>query len=479
MRHLAWSLVIREGGFARSVLIRYKLSVRKPAVCQYRNSAQCADISGHEALTVHKSSFRVMKRGLLVVPFSGWKWAFFIARKGEIMKKILLAALLATAVVLTGCAEGEESSDASNPSGSLSSSVVENSLPSTDNENYDGKLVFDHKMELKYAKNFSVDYYKGGYKQIKISDGTTLLIVPEKMSVPKDIEKETVVLQQPIKNIMVSSTPTISLINDIGALDSVSLTTYDVDSWYIEDVKEALKSKKMTYVGDYKAPDYELISAAGTKFAVFSKMLTDDVAAQLDSLGVKVMLDMAAEENHPLARVEWMKLYGAMFNLEEAAEKKFEKQAAYIDEIAKKEDTGKTVAIFYITSKGKLYARNGGDYMAKMVDLAGGKYVLSDVGVGEPGTKNMEIEAFYEGAKDADYIIYVWSLGGKPKDLNAFLERSSILADMKAVKNGNVWCTTPDFFQISNTLGNMVNDMNLMLNADEKTDKLTYLYKLK
>ena len=334
-------------------------------------------------------------------------------------------------------------------------------------------------MELKYAKNFSVDYYKGGYKQIKTSDGKTLLVVPEKMSVPKDIAKETIVLQQPITNIMVSSTPTVSLINDIGALDRISLTTYDTDSWYIEEVKQALSSKKMTYVGDYKAPDYELIMTSGTKFAVFSKMLTDDVAAQLDSLGVDVMLDMAADENHPLARVEWMKLYGAMFNLEKEAEEKFEKQAAYIDEIAKKENTGKTVAIFYITSKGKLYARNADDYMAKMVDLAGGKYVLSDVGVGKPGTVNMEMEAFYEGAKDADYIIYVWSLGGKPKDLNAFLERASILADMKAVKNGNVWCTTPDFFQISNTLGNMVNDMNLMLNADENTDKLTYLYKLK
>ena len=391
------------------------------------------------------------------------------------MKKRLLAALLAASVILAGCAQNEGNS--SGTSNSSSSSNTENS--SAVEENYDGKLVFDHKMELKYAEKFSVDYYKGGYKQIKTVDGTTLLIVPEKMSVPKDIDKETIVLQQPIKNIMISSTPTISLINDIGALDSVTLTTYDVDSWYIENVKEALKSKKMTYVGDYKAPDYELISASGTKFAVFSKMLTDDVAAQLDSLGINVMLDRAADENHPLARVEWMKLYGAMFNLEEEAEKKFESQAAYIDEIAKKENTGKTVAIFYITSKGKLYARNAGDYMAKMVDLAGGKYVLSDVGIGKPGTINMEFEAFYEGAKDADYIIYIWSLGGKPNDLNALLERSNILADMKAVKNGNVWCTTPDFFQISNTLGYMINDINLMLNSDDKTDKLTYLTKLK
>ena len=118
------------------------------------------------------------------------------------------------------------------------------------------------------------------------------------------------------------------------------------------------------------------------------------------------------------------------------------------------------------------------DCVAKRVGVAGGEYILSDVGVGGSGTINMEMEAFYDAAKDADYIIYIWSLGGRPETLADFLERSEILADMKAVQEGNVWCTTPDFFQISNTLGSMINDMNLMLNADETTDTLTYLFKL-
>ena len=345
-------------------------------------------------------------------------------------------------------------------------------------EDYDGRLVYDSSMELQYAKGFSVDYYKGGYKLISIIDGTKLLIVPEGMSVPEDTEDDTIVLQQPVENILVSSTPTTSLINAVGALDAISLTTYDMDSWYIDSVKEALENGSMQYIGNYNEPDYEMITASGTDFAIFSAMLTEDVAAQLEQLGVRVMLDRAAEEEHPLARVEWMKLYGAMFNLEEKAEELVNEQIAYVDEIASKEATGKSVAIFYITSKGALYARNADDYMAKMVDLAGGEYILSDVGVGESGTINMEMEAFYDAAKDADYIIYIWSLGGRPETLADFLERSEILADMKAVQEGNVWCTTPDFFQISNTLGSMINDMNLMLNADETTDTLTYLFKL-
>lgn len=346
-------------------------------------------------------------------------------------------------------------------------------------DKYDGSLVFDHSMELKYAKCFSVDYYKGGYKTIKLVDDTVILVVPEGKSVPADKPENAIVLQQPVTNILVSSTPVTSLINAIGALDAVSLTTYDVDSWYIDDVKNALTSGKMTYIGDYKAPDYEMITAAGTTFAFFSTMLTDDVREQLENLGVDIVLDQSAKEDHPLARVEWAKLYGAIFNKEDAANAVFDAQDKYIEELSKLEKTGKTVSMFYITSKGVLYARNADDYMAKMVALAGGEYALADVGVGEVGTLKMEMEAFFDKAKDADYVIYIWSLGGKPETLEDFTARADILSDLKAVKEGNVWCTTPDYFQIQNTIGSMINDIRLMLDADPSTDKLTYLFRLK
>ncbi|MBR4203854.1 MAG: ABC transporter substrate-binding protein [Clostridia bacterium] len=397
----------------------------------------------------------------------------------------LLLALLMLTAVLSACGEKNETGDAS--ANAQTNAETKNDEGAEEaaqgEENYDGKLVLDHSMELKYAKFFSVDYYKGGYKIAKVQNApdnfSVMLIVPEGMSVPEDAPENAVVLRQPVKNILVSSTPVTSLINAVGALDAISLTTYDVDSWYIDDVKKALTDNKLTYIGDYKTPDYEKIVAQGTTFAFFSTMLTDDVKAQLTSLGVDVVLDQSAQEEHPLGRVEWAKLYGAIFNKEEAAEEVFNTQDQYVEELLKAEKTGKSVAMFYITSKGVLYARNADDYMAKMLEIAGGEYALSDVGVGEAGTAKMELEAFYDKAKDADYIIYIWSMGGKPETMDAFLERAAILSDMKAVQNGNVWCTTPDYFQIQNTIGSMINDIHLMLTADESTDRLTYLFKLK
>ncbi len=300
--------------------------------------------------------------------------------KLKIISLILAALMLAAA--LTACTQpagtADDTTKSADTTAAETAKETETGNTGTESaateENYDGKLIFDHSMQLKYAKCFSVDYYKGGYKVAKLVDNTTMLIVPEGMSVPADKPENAIVLQQPVNNILVSSTPVTSLINAIGALDAISLTTYDVDSWYIDDVKNALTSGKMTYIGDYKAPDYEKITAAGTTFSFFSTMLTDDVKEQLTNLKVDVVLDQSAKEEHPLARVEWAKLYGAIFNKEEAAETVFNTQDNYIEELSKLEKTGKTVAMFYITSKGVLYARNADDYMSKMIALAGGEY---------------------------------------------------------------------------------------------------------
>ena len=326
------------------------------------------------------------------------------------------------------------------------------------NGNYDGELVYDHSMELQYAKLFSVDYYKGGYKLITItnrdedtaivSKQSKLLLVPEGMSTPSGIDSDTVVLNAPVTNMLVSSTPVTSLMSASDCLDSISQVTYEKKSWYIDAVKQAFDDGKLTYVGDYKAPDYETIIAGAPTLAIFSTMLTSvpDVAEKLKELGINYILDQSTYEDHPLGRVE---------------------------------NTGKSVAVFYITSKGKLYVRNAGDYLAQMVNIAGGNYVFSDLNTDKTGTQEMGIESFYEKAKDADYVIYVWNLGGKPSTLSDFTGYNSVLSDLKAVKDGNVWCTTPDFFQIADTIGSMINDINLMLNADSNTTELTYLKKLK
>lgn len=118
--------------------------------------------------------------------------------------------------------------------------------------------------------------------------------------------------------------------------------------------------------------------------------------------------------------------------------------------------------------------------MVKMLELAGGKYIYADMNPEQTGTEKMEFEEFYKTAKDADYIIYIWTLGGKPNTLDDFLAINELFNDFKAVKDGNVWCTTPDYFQISDSLGQMIKDMYDMLTLeDDSVDSFQHLIRLK
>ena len=133
------------------------------------------------------------------------------------------------------------------------------------------------------------------------------------------------------------------------------------------------------------------------------------------------------------------------------------------------ESTGKTVAFFYINSVGAANVRKSGDYVSKMIELAGGKYIFSDLGAEDDNslsTMNMQMEEFYAGAKDADYIIYNSTIDGELTDISQMLEKSSLLADFKAVKDGNVWCTNQNLFQETMELGTMIEDIHTMLTSD-------------
>ena len=115
-----------------------------------------------------------------------------------------------------------------------------------------------------------------------------------------------------------------------------------------------------------------------------------------------------------------------------------------------------------------------------MIELAGGKYIFEDLGDPESGrsTLNMQVEEFYHGAKDADFLIYNSSIDGGCSTLGELLEKCGSLADFKAVQQGNVWCTTNDMYQQSMSIGYLIEDIHTMLTGNEEKE-MRYLFKLR
>lgn len=78
-------------------------------------------------------------------------------------------------------------------------------------------------------------------------------------------------------------------------------------------------------------------------------------------------------------------------------------------------------------------------------------------------------------------LLLLWSIfDGELDSIDELLAKSSLLADFKAVKDGNVWCTGQNLFQETMGLATMIEDIHTMLTSDDpKLDSLTYMKKLK
>lgn len=336
--------------------------------------------------------------------------------------------------------------------------------------------------ELKYAKQFTIEDYGNGLQLITIAQDRQYLLVPEGAQAPAGVPEEVTVLQQPIQNIYLTATAAMDLFRALDGLDAIRLSGTKESGWYLPEARQAMEAGDILYAGKYSAPDYELILAQQCGLAVESTMIyhNPEVKEQLESLGIPVLVDYSSYESDPLGRMEWIKLYGALLGKEEEAARIFDEEVAAVQPVLNQTNTGKTVAFFYITNTGTVNVRKSGDYIAQLIHMAGGVYVPDNQNGDEENalsTMNIDMESFYAAAHDADVLIYNGTIDGELASLDELLKKSELLADFKAVQNGEVWCTGKNMFQSSMSLGRMIQEINAVL-TQQAPDGLTYLYRL-
>lgn len=354
-------------------------------------------------------------------------------------------------------------------------------------------LTYDHSMELSYAENFAVDYYEGGYKLLTTRlNGDRILIVPKHQQAPEDAEAlvspsaegepgKLIVLQEPVKNLYLVASSVMDMFAQLDSMDAISMCGLKEEDWYIPAAKQAMKDGTLLYAGKYSQPDYELLLSQNCSMAIENSMIyhTPEVMEKLEEFGIPTLVEYSSYEEHPLGRVEWVRFFGALLDQEEKADQLFERQKEALKRVEAEESTGKTVAFFYITSNGLVQVRQSTDYIPKMIELAGGKYVFENLGDPDSrrSTVNLQLEDFYDGAQDADFLVYNTTIDRQVQTLEDLLKKCSLLKDFKAVKNHQVWCTTEDMYQQSMSAGNLIEDFHRMLTGDDKETR--YLYRLK
>ena len=377
------------------------------------------------------------------------------------MKKA--AVLILVVLLLTGCSVAPASLGSSAPEGK--------EIPG---------LTWESSMELEFATQFAVDYYEGGYALIEVIGDCRYLVVPEGREVPEGLDGSIKVLQQPLDTIYLQATSAMALFDRIDGLGSIRLVGTRKDGWYVENAVKAMEEGKMLFSGSYSQPDYELMVEEGCDLAVESTMIlhAPKVQEMIEQLGIPVFVEHASYEKHPLGRTEWVKVYGVMLDKEKEAEAFFKTQTEAIRQFRDLENTGKTVAFFYLASNGSVNVRATTDYVPKMIEIAGGNYIFTDIS--DPDTKRSSIsltmEEFYNTAVGADYLIYNATIDDPIYTIDELIAKDSLFADFKAVKSGDVWCTGKYLFQATDITGELIVDFNHMLMGLED---MHFLYKLK
>lgn len=425
---------------------------------------------------------------IFVAIFSVYLQNFFSKGETDMKRRLalLLIALLALSAVLfvAACDDGQRDE-------TQGSTVAYDDLTSTGKE------------QNTYAELFSIEHFKdednNEYSKIDVFDknkelNTSWFLLPEGVDSVTDVPGSPYMMTwQDRQNIMVSSASTMALINAMGALGRVPMTTADT-TWYIQEIKDAIADGTIKEVDKYSSPDYEQILTIGEEknvtFAVFSTMI-DYVPEVYDQLtgtcGLRIMRDQSSSESHPLARTEWIKIYGEIFDMREESDAVFNEQVAILNETAAKIDVPeaerKTVLIFYTAQDGVFNVRNAADYVTELVSLAGGRQV-AEIGAGKSGNTKMTQEEFIELCSEADYILYNWTSGASGvagETLDALIEArlGDWFRDFKACKDGNVWRTSNDFYQKMDKMGEMVADIYEMLYGENVSDNLTYVNRLK
>ena len=346
-------------------------------------------------------------------------------------------------------------------------------------------LEITGRMELKYAEQFSVDYCKNGCSIVTVSDDK-YLIVPENVSVP-DNTNDMKVIKQPVKNIYVAATSAMDLFDGIGKLDEVAMTSTAANCWSIPNIREAVDSGEIEFIGKYSSPDYEYLLSENCGLAVESTMIyhTPEVKEQLEALGIPVIVERSSYETHPLGRMEWIKLYGLLTGDAEASERMFDEKTKAFEELSVPEipdNERKTVAFFYVTSNGYVNIRKPADYVAKMIELAGGRYIFTadDLNIDDNAlsTMNIQTETFYDIARDADILIYNSTVEGELENVEQLIGKCGVIADFKAVRSGDVWCTGQNMFQQTTGAADMICDLNAIFTDTADTSELAFLHKL-
>ena len=215
---------------------------------------------------------------------------------------------------------------------------------------------------------------------------------------PSDVQPDTLWLENPVERIICMSS---SHVAALSAIDAISLVKGVSGLRYLSD--PALDRQEVADIGYDAALDYETILKLAPDLLVTYAVNGAEPAyvSKLRSLGVNTLVLHDHLENHPLARAEYVRLFGALTGRQDVADSLYSKIRDNYLRLARfvpAEDRAKV--LINIPYGDAWYVPGKEGYMSRLVEDAGG--VILGAASGASASSVISLEKAFEMSLDAD-----------------------------------------------------------------------------
>lgn len=229
---------------------------------------------------------------------------------------------------------------------------------------------------------------------------------------PYDSSRDTLVVESPMDNIVCMSTSQVAGLAAIGADEVISAVS---GLRYISN--PSIRSRSVSDIGYEASLDYEQILKLAPDVVLTYTVSGAEppYLSRLRSLGVRVLVLHDHLEEHPLARAEYIRLYGVLSGRTSCADSLFTAISARYDSLATNvvesmnehsvrsldgQEERRVKVLMNVPYGDAWYIPGGNSYMARLVSDAGGEVLGAEEGTAK--SRVISLEQAYELSRQAD-----------------------------------------------------------------------------
>tara|TARA_R110002049_G_scaffold176559_1_gene343748 strand:+ start:2664 stop:3875 length:1212 start_codon:yes stop_codon:yes gene_type:complete len=308
------------------------------------------------------------------------------------------------------------------------------------------EVADSNQLELRYAKGFSINDY-GTYKIIQISDPWPdaektykYILITKKNAARTSFMQDEFdgIIFNPIKKIVVTSTTHIPAL-ELLSVEHTLVGFPGIDYVSSKKTRKRIENGLIRELGKNEGINTEILLELKPDVVVGFGIDGNNRSLEIiKKSGIPVIFNGDWVESSPLAKAEWIKFFGALYNKEREADSIFNHiEKDYLEaKKSAKNIKNKPTVLSGAMHNDVWYLPNGKSTEAQLLKDANVNYLWSDTN--GTGSLKLNFESVFTKAKDAD----IWLSPSNYNSLESLKNGSSQHAMFKAFQNKNVYSFT-------------------------------------